>query len=152
MAATVGGYQRRMDDWTLQAQLANAELTQIDSQITAATDRLTIANSELSIQISRSPTRRPSSDFLTHKYTNAQLYAWMITQLTTVYTQAYQLAFGLAQQARTPTSTSWPLPGHFIQFRYWDDQYKGLTAGESLLFDLRRMESQYLATMRASWS
>ena len=100
MAATMGGYQRRMDEWNLQAQLAQAELTQIGSQITAAQDRLTIAQKELTIQNAQIANAQAVSDFLTSKYTNAQLYNWMITQLTTVYTQAYQLAFALALQAQ----------------------------------------------------
>ena len=70
----------------------------------------------------------------------------MVTQLTTVYTQAYQLAFSLAQQAQTAYQYELGRPtDQFIQFAYWDNQHKGLTAGDSLLFDLRRMEAQYLA-------
>src|SRR5208283_3761099 len=85
------------------------------------------------------------SDFLTNKYTNAQLYNWMVTQLTTVYTQAYQLAFSLALQAQNAYQYELGNQDTFIQFGYWDSQHKGLTAGESLLFDLRRMEAQYIA-------
>lgn len=145
MAATLGGYQRRMDDWTLQANLANAELTQIASQITAANDRLNIANSELNIQNQQIANAQAVSDFLTNKYTNEQLYDWMLSQLTTVYTQAYQLAVGLALQAQAVFQYELGSSETFIQFGYWDSQHKGLTAGESLLFDLRRMEAQYLA-------
>ena len=62
MAATMGGYQHRMDEWNLQAQLAAAELTQVGSQITAAQDRLDIAQKELDLQkCRRSPTPRPSA-------------------------------------------------------------------------------------------
>jgi hypothetical protein len=146
MAATMGGYQRRQDEWTLQANLANAELTQIASEITAANDRLGIAQSELSIQTEQIANAQAISDFLTNKYTNAQLYNWMVTQLTTVYTQAYQLAFGLALQAQTAYQYELGRPlDTFISPSYWDSQHKGLTAGESLLFDLRRMDAQYLA-------
>ncbi|HXT80553.1 MAG TPA: neuraminidase-like domain-containing protein [Acetobacteraceae bacterium] len=147
MAATQGGYQRRQDEWTLQANLAQAELTQIASQITAATDRLAIANSEFAIQNAHIANAQAVSNFLTGKYTDAQLYAWMVTQLTTVHAQAYQLAFSLAQQAQSAYQYELGRPGdQFLQFAYWDSQYKGLTAGESLLFDLRRMEAQYLAS------
>jgi hypothetical protein len=149
MAVTTGGYQHRANEWSLQANLAQAELTQIDSQITAAQDRQNIAQSELSIQNALISNSQAVSNFLTTKYTNAQLYNWMITELTSVHTQAYQLAFSLAQQAQ---SACWYELGHypgsqdpFIQFGYWNSQYKGLTAGESLLFDLRRMEAQYLS-------
>ncbi len=70
----------------------------------------------------------------------------MITQLTTVYIQAYQLAFGIALQAKAAYQYELGRPlDEFIGFAYWDSQHKGLTAGESLLFDLRRMETQYLA-------
>jgi hypothetical protein len=145
MAATLGSYQRRMDEWNLQAQLAQAELTQIDSQIAAAKDRLTIAQQELSIQQAQVQNATAVSTFLTGKYTNAQLYSWMIAQLTTVYTQAYQLAFSLALQAQNAWQYELGSQDTFIQFGYWDSQHKGLTAGESLLFDLRRMEAQFLA-------
>jgi hypothetical protein len=145
MSATMGSYHRRQDEWTLQANLANAELTQIASEITAATDRLGIAQSELSIQNAQIANAQAVSDFMTSKYTNAQLYNWMITQLTTVYTQAYQLAFSMALQAQAAYQYELGRPlDQFIEFAYWDSQHKGLTAGESLLFDLRRMETQYL--------
>jgi hypothetical protein len=146
MVATTGGYKRRMDDWNLQAQLAQAEMTQIDSQITAANDRLAIANTEVAIQDAQIANAQAVSDFLTNKYTNSQLYDWMVTQLTTVCAQAYQLAYGLAQQAQsTYRFELGRYQDTFLQFGYWDSQHRGLTAGESLLFDLRRMEAQYLA-------
>jgi len=146
MAATMGGYQRRQDEWTLQANLANAELTQIDSQIDAANDRLAIAQKELAIQQTQIANAQAVSDFLANKYTNVQLYNYMLTQLTSVYAQAYQLAFSLALQAQAAYQYELGRPtDQFIQFAYWDSQHKGLTAGDSLLFDLRRMEAQYLA-------
>ena len=145
MAATIGGYQRRQDEWTLQANLANAEFIQMASQIAAADDRRIIAIKEREIQNTQISNAQAVSDFLTRKYTNAQLYNWMISQLTTIYTQAYQLAFSLALQAQNAYQYELGSQDTFIQFGYWDSQHKGLTAGESLLFDLRRMEAQYLA-------
>ena len=145
IAATTGGYQRRQDDWTLQANLADAELTQIQSQIVAAQDRIAIVTSTLKQQTTAIANAQAISDFLTNKYTNAQLYNWMISQLTTVYAQAYQLAFSVALQAQSAYQYELGRPlDQFIGLAYWDSQHKGLTAGESLLFDLRRMESQYL--------
>jgi hypothetical protein len=144
MAATMGGYQRRQDEWTLQANLATAELVQIDSQITAANDRLAIANNEVDLQNRQITNAQAVSDFLTNKYTNAQLYDWMLTQLTTVHTQAFQLTFSLGLEAQATYQYELGNQDSFIQFGYWNSQYKGLTAGESLLFDLRRMQAQYL--------
>lgn len=144
MAATMGTYQRRSDEWTLQKDLAAAELTQLDSQITAANDRLAMASSEVDLQARQMANARAVGVFLTDKYTNEQLYDWMLTQLTTVHTQAYQLAFNLAQQAQAAYQYELGSQDSFVQFGYWDTQHKGLTAGESLLFDLRRMQAQYL--------
>jgi hypothetical protein len=146
MVGTLGQYQRRMDEWQLQARIANAEMTQIDSQITAANDRLAIANTEVAIQNAQIANAQAVSDFLTNKYTRSQLYTFLVTQLTTVHAQAYQLAYGLAQQAQS--AYQFELGRYqdtFLQSGYWDSQHRGLTAGESLLFDLRRMEARYLA-------
>ena len=144
MTATIGSYQRRMDEWNLQKDLAAAELIQLDSQIAAASDRLAMASSEVALQARQIANARAVSDFLTDKYTNEQLYDWMLTQLTAVHTQAYQLAFALAQQAQAAYQYELGSQDGFIQFGYWDTQHKGLTAAESLLFDLRRMQSRYL--------
>lgn len=146
MVATMGGYQRRMDEWSLQKDLATAELVQLDSQIAAANDRLTMANSEVDLQTRQIANAQAVIDFLTDKYTNEQLYDFILTQLTTVHTQAYQLAFALSQQAQAAYQYELGSEDTFVQFGYWDVQHKGLTAGESLLFDLRRMQAQYLAT------
>jgi hypothetical protein len=144
MIATFGSYQRRMDEWNLQKDLANAELAQLDSQIAAATDRRAMADSEVSMQARQMENAREIGAFLGGKYTNEQLYDWTLTQLTAVHTQAYQLAFALAQQAEAAWQYEVGSAESFVQFGYWDTQHKGLTAGESLLFDLRRMQARYL--------
>jgi hypothetical protein len=145
LIATLGGYQRRQQEWAMQANLASAELTQIGSQIVAATDRVNIAGQELAIQQAQISNAQVISNFLSKKYTNAQLYTWMVTQLTTVYAQAYQLAVSLALQAQTAYQYELGVTDSFINTGYWDSQHRGLAAGESLMFDLRRMEAQYLA-------
>jgi len=146
LAATWGSYRRRKDEWTLQENIAIAENLQLDAQIAAANDRLAIASKELEIQNVQISNSLAVATFLTNKYTNAQLYGWMANQLSTVYAQAYQLAFSLALQAQN--AYQYELGKYsdtFIQAGYWDSQHQGLTAAESLMFDLRRMEAQYLA-------
>ena len=121
-------------------------MDQLDIQITAANLRLSVATKELSIQNDQIRNAQAIADFLTNKYTNDQLYDWMVTQLTTVHAQAYQLAYSLAQQAQSTYQFELGRPlDAFVQTGYWDAAHRGLTAGESLLFDLRRMETQYLA-------
>jgi Tc toxin complex TcA C-terminal TcB-binding domain/Neuraminidase-like domain/Salmonella virulence plasmid 28.1kDa A protein len=146
MAQTMGAYWHRLDEWHMQASLAQAEITAIADQIAAAHDRLQIAQNEVSIQSTQIANAQAITDFLTYKYTNAQLYNWMLGQLSTVHAQAYQLAFSLAQQAQTAYQYELGRPlDQFVQFSYWDSEHKGLTAGDSLLFDLRRMGAQFIA-------
>lgn len=47
MTTTLAGYQRRMEDWTLQRNLASKELEQMEKQIAAAQKKLEIAEKDL---------------------------------------------------------------------------------------------------------
>jgi hypothetical protein len=144
MSATMGSYQRRADEWGLQLGIANAEHVQLTAQITAATDRQKIATTELQIHDQQIANAQDVDDFLNDKFTNKQLYDYMALQLTNVYTQAYQLAHDLAQKANAAYNYELGNLDSFVQPTYWNDPYKGLQAGESLLLDLRRMEAAYL--------
>ncbi len=61
------------------------------------------------------------------KFTNVELYQWMVGQLSTLYFQSYQLAYDLAKQAEQAYRHELALPdATFIQFGYWDSLKKGL--------------------------
>src|SRR5262249_18368400 len=83
------------------------------------------------------------NDFLNNKYTRAQLYDWMLTKLTTVHTQAYQLTVDLAQRANAAYNYELGTSELFIRPDAWDSQHQGLLAAEGLLFDLPRSEASY---------
>ena len=83
----------------LQEDLAARELKQIEQQMTAAQIRLAIAQQELATTTCRSTTPRRSTTFLRDKYTNQDLYQWMVGQISGVYFQSYQLAYDLAKRA-----------------------------------------------------
>src|SRR5262247_336801 len=88
---------------------------------------------------------REVEEVLGDKYTNEELYGWMIGQLSTVYFQSYQLAYDLAKRAERAFRVELGLTdSNFIQFGYWDSLKKGLLAGEKLHYDLKRMEMAYL--------
>jgi hypothetical protein len=147
MASTRGGYQRRMDDWKFQADAAKKELDQIDQQLLASQIRLAIAERELGNHEMQIENANVVDEFLRNKYTNQELYDWMVGQVATVYFQSYQLAYGLAKKAERCYQYELGLDAgstSFIQFGYWDSLRKGLLSGEKLQFDLRRMEASYL--------
>jgi hypothetical protein len=145
IAGTEASYQRRQDEWTFQAQSADLELKQIDKQIMAAEIRVEIAGKELDnhdLQIQQS---QEVDEFLNSKYTNEDLYSYMIEQISSVYFQSYQLAFNIAKKAEKCYQYELGIENSsFISFGYWDSLKKGLLSGEKLQFDLRRLENAYL--------
>ncbi len=150
MALTKAGYERRQDDWDFQAESALKELEQIDKQIIGAEIRLSIAQKELDSQTMQIENSRETDAYMRSKYTNQELYNWMIGQIATVYFQSYQLAFDIAKKAEMCFTQELPEPLYkmpakgLIQFGYWDSLRKGLMSGEKLQYDLRKMEAVYI--------
>lgn len=146
--STLGSYERRMDDWKFQADQAKIDIEQLEKQVLASEIRLAIASRELSNHKLQMEQVAETDEFMRSKFSNQQLFDWMVGQLSTLYFQTYQMAYDLAKQAEKclqfelPQTNS-PGPG-FIQFGYWDNLKKGLLAGEKLQFDLRRLEMAYL--------
>ncbi|MDP1948655.1 MAG: neuraminidase-like domain-containing protein [Nitrospirota bacterium] len=145
MSGTLGGFQRRQEDWTHQADLATKELKQVEKQIAGAEIRLAIAEHELQnhdLQIEHS---QEVDAFMRAKFTNRELYSWMVGQLSAVYFQSYQLAYDVAKRAERAYRFELGLrDSNFVQFGYWDSLKKGLLSGERLHFDLKRMDVAYL--------
>ena len=145
LAASIGSYNRRWDEWKHQERLANKEIEHIDKQIAAARIRQEIATKELQNHELQVENARAVDEFMRSKFTNRELYDWMVAQTSALYFQAYQLAYDLAKRAerayqfeRGITSSS------FVQFGHWDSLRKGLLAGERLSLDLKRLEVAYM--------
>ncbi len=146
LSATLGGYLRRQDDWTHQADLATKELMQVEKQIAAAEIRLAISERELENHDLQIDSAREVDAFMRdQKFTNQALYGWMVGQLSGIYFQSYQLAYDVAKRAeRTYRYELGLKDSNFIQFGYWDSLKKGLLSGERLHLDLKRMDAAYL--------
>jgi hypothetical protein len=152
LAGTKAARMRRNDDWDQQAKLAGLELKQVEKQILAAQIRLDIATTELANHELQMANAQEVNDFLTSKFTNEDLYDWMIDQLAGVHFPSYQMAYDLAKRAERvfrfelgdPSAT-------FLEFGYWDSLHQGLLAGERLQGDLRRMEIAYLDQNRREY-
>ncbi len=152
MAATIGGYERRRDDWSLQADTAAKELEQVDKQILASEIRLDIARKELSSQELQLEQSTETDSYMRSKFTNAELYSWMSSQVAATYFQSYQLAYDLAKRTEECFNNELPAIqapiGGFVKFGYWDSLRKGLLSGDKLQFDLRKMEASYIDSNR----
>ncbi|GGP94038.1 Tc toxin subunit A-related protein [Streptomyces melanogenes] len=140
----LGGFDHRYDEWTFQLGQADKEIAQYTTQIEAARIRQTIAQKELDAHHQQIANAKAADDFLYAKYTNQELYDWMVGQLTTTHFQAYQLAYDIAKRTERAYRHELGLDdSDFVQFGYWDSLHKGLLAGERLTADLNRMDAAY---------
>jgi len=145
MVSLMGQWSRRSEEWNFQLETATKELTQIQSQIDAASVRTQIAVADLENQKLQITNAQAVLDFLNSKYTNQELYGWMVSQISALYFRCYQMAYGLAKRAESCLRFELGLKdSNFIQFGYWDSLRRGLLAGERLYSDLKRMEVAYL--------
>ncbi len=148
----LAGYQRREADWTLQAVLAAKEVEQISHQMLAAGIRLAISALELQNQEKQIEQAKEVSDFLQSKFTNDELYSWMVDKLSGLYFQSYKLAYDLARRAERAFCRELGVQNtDFIQFGYWDSMRKGLLAGEQLSLGMKRMEFAYFEKNRREY-
>lgn len=143
-ASIMGGYDRRYDDWKLQERLAIKESASIDQQITAAEIRRDMAQKDLDNHLLQIENAQKSDAFMRSKFTNKELYDWMIGQISSVYFKAYQLAFDVAKKAERCYRFELGNDDSFISYGYWDSMKKGLQSADHLIHDLKRMETSYI--------
>jgi hypothetical protein len=101
---------------------------------------LELANLEKKIEMTQG-----EKEYLETKYTNAQLYQWMVSQISSIYFQAYQLAYDMGKRAEKSYQREIGSKAAFIEFGYWDSLKKGLLSSDKLSYDIRRMQASYLA-------
>jgi hypothetical protein len=91
-------------------------------------------------------------EFLHNKYTQEELYGWMIGEISTLYFQCYQLAYDLAKKAEKAYRRELGLPtSNFVQFGVWDSYRKGLLSGERLYLSLKQMEKSFMDQNRREY-
>jgi hypothetical protein len=141
----MASHERRWDEWQLQLRIAQKELLQIEKQITAAEIRQQIAEKELDNHNLQRTHAQEVADHLRGKFSNQELYNWMVSELSSLYFQSYQLAYDTARRAERAYRHERGLAtSSFIRFGQWDSLRLGLLAGEGLQLDLRRLEMAYL--------
>jgi len=144
MAQVKAGYDRREEDWDFQAKTAELELKQMDKQILAAEIRLAITEKELNNHDQQIKNTREIDEYMRSKFTNFELYDWMVKQISSVYFQAYQLAHDFAGKAEQCYRFELGNEDSFISYGYWDSMKQGLQSADHLSHDIKRMETSYL--------
>lgn len=138
-----GQYSRRSEDWELQRSLADFDLAQFDAQLAANETDLAIAESELTLSTTRASQNTAVGEYYRTKFTNEALYSWLANRLSGTYFQTYALALDLARAAQRALQYELRTDVSYVSAGAWDDLRRGLTAGESLMLALDRLESAY---------
>ncbi len=139
-----GMYERRYDEWQLQERVVKKQLKGIDKQIKAMEIRKQIAEEDLKTHALQIENERKMGDFIQSKFTNKELYDWMIGQIGSVYYKSYQMAHDLAKKAEMCYRFELGNTDSFISYGYWDSMKKGLQCADHLIHDIKNMETNYL--------
>ncbi len=146
-AGKKAAYQRRSEEWWLQANLAAQELAHIGRQIIAGLIREQVARHEYENVKNQIDQANELHRAMRDKFTNHELYGWMQGELSKLHHQYYKFAFDIARKAEQTLKHELMRPEldalDFIKFNYWDGGRKGLLAGEALSLDLKRLEMAY---------
>ncbi|MFN8395513.1 MAG: LamG-like jellyroll fold domain-containing protein [Bacteroidia bacterium] len=148
LAATMGQYLRRSEDWTLQKNIANYQVHEINAQIQANQFALEAAKKDYEITQAQYEQSQHILNFLTTKFTNVELYQWMSGQVGSIYFQMYQLAYAMAQSAQVAYQYETNTSQNFLNPAAWNSLYQGLLAGDTLNLSLSQMESAFVTNAR----
>ncbi|KNC10601.1 toxin, partial [Pseudomonas sp. RIT-PI-a] len=138
-------YRRRHQEWMQAEEQAQREIEQIDAQLAVHDEQAKVTAEQLrqtEVLVEQAAT---TYQFLSKRFTSAQLYQWLNGQFATFYYQAYDTTLSLCLAAEA----CWQyeiadFKTRFVQPGAWKDSYRGLTAGESLKLNLMKMEAAYL--------
>lgn len=147
MAARTAGYERRGDEWLMQANLGALELMQIGRQILGSLIAEQVAHHEYLSAKAQIENAQEADAFLRSKFTNVEFYSWLEGETSRLYFQYYRLAVSFARKAERAMKRELMRPEldemEFIQPSYGDGGRSGLLSGEALLLDVKRMELAY---------
>jgi hypothetical protein len=138
-------YRRRLQDWEFQRDQANAEIAAIEAQIEVSKRQTELSTRQLAQATRVQAQAQEHYTFLKTRSTNAGLYQWLVSQMSTLYFQAYDAVVALCLSAES----AWRYEmgdenTYFVQPNGWFDNYHGLTAGEALRLQMLRMETAHL--------
>jgi hypothetical protein len=137
-------FQRQLQERVQAANVAGYEVSNIDKQILTQQIRQAIAAQEITNQQQLIDNAQAVEDFLSSKYSNTELYAYMDAQIRGLYYQTYTMAYDLAKKAeKLFVFERGPATAEFIKFGYWDPARDGLLAGDNLYNALKKLEAAY---------
>jgi hypothetical protein len=154
--AAQASFERRKQEWELQRQLAEGDMAIGAQQVALAQTHTEVARQEEFISRTQHEQAQATVDFLAHKFTSAELYAWMSGVLGGAYNYFLQQATAVAQLAQHQLGFErQETPPAFIKADYWNTtdeaaspagnesaqpDRQGLTGSVRLLQDITRLD------------
>ncbi|WOZ77178.1 neuraminidase-like domain-containing protein [Kosakonia sacchari] len=138
-------YRRRRQEWGIQRNNAEAEITLIDAQLASLDVRRKGVALQKAVVETQLAQTQAQLDYLQGKFSGPALYSWLRGTLSTIYYQFYDAALTrclLAQRA-------WQLhfddeATTFIRPGAWQGNWLGFMAGETLMLGLERMSQAWI--------
>lgn len=140
---TSASQERREHEWKFQQKLAKNDKEKITYEIESSKYKLQEAKEQISTHEKNIKQLQEVQQILKSRFTNEQLYQWMVSRLSSLFFQTYQLALDISQQAQQAWNFEKGVERSFIKGNYWDGLYDGLLSGESLMLSLNQMENAY---------
>lgn len=143
MSLTMAGYERREQEWKHYEELAASDMKQIGYQLQSNEINQAMSQRDLENHLVSIRQSEEVESFLENKFTNVQLYQWMVSRISTVYFQTYTLAYNLSLAAENAYRFEMNNNQSFVNYGNWNNLQKGLLAGEGLMLSLNQMEKSY---------
>jgi hypothetical protein len=149
----IQGLVKQKQGRTKEANSAGHEIKHIDQQIVTQQIRVATHDASISAQEKAIEQSQEQHEFLTTKYTAAELYTWSEQQLANLYYQSYTATYDVAKKGemafryeRGIVDTAQGSSPPFIRFGYWEPRNDGLLSGERLYCSLKELEAAYHET------
>jgi len=157
----MASYERRMQEWLFQKNLAVQDIKIGGQQKQIADDHVKVVEKESQIARLQAQNAEEIVEFLNEKFDNAELYHWMSGILTQVYSYFLQQATALAKVAANQLAFERQVPPpSIIQSDYWEsptDSFtseldedktdrKGLTGSARLQQDIDKLDQYAFKT------
>lgn len=137
-------FERREEEWGLRKDLAEKDKEISIQNEKIAADRKAIAEMEQQIAEMTAENADQMLEFLKEKFTNRELYVWMMKTLSKLLYGFYNLAYTNARMAQATLEFERNETLDFISYEYWDSEKKGLLSGDRLLLDINKLDDHYI--------
>ena len=141
------GFDRRVEGWEHQVELAKQDIAVLDKQLEGAKVRERMATASEAIHLRAIEHEETMFELLDSKFSSLGLYTHLARTLQRLFREAYNGAYAMARLAEQAYRLERDdQASQLLSPSYWDASHAGLLAGERLLVDLQAMERRFLET------